>query len=308
MFHRWRAWGLAAACALLALGTPATAQQAVLGDRTYATCGDSDAAFAAAAAKNAELIDTLDWAPFGVAEKGWEIYAPLTQREIGTGCGFGTPKFAEALAALQARHGLKADGVFGPETFQVLKGLWQERRPFILARLRGECPVAPAAYIMTNLPGREDTYDRQDRRLRGDTLAAYRAMVAAARRDGVTLRDPKLLTIFSGYRQADVDGERCAAEGNCDGRRRAACSPHATGYAVDLNLGYAPGYRIDSTNPANRLYQTRTDAYRWLVRNAHRFGFVPYVFEPWHWEWIGEPAPATTAAAVASEAAFSTAK
>jgi len=267
---------------------PALAQQEVLG-REYATCGDADHPFAEAAKKNAELVDTLEWSPFGVAEKGWEIYGPLTQREIGTSCGYGTPKFAEALAAFQARYKLEADGIFGPDTFNVLKGLLQERRPFILARLRGECPTAPVTYIMTNLPKREDTYDREDRRLRGDALAAYRKMIEAARRDGIMLRDPKLLTIFSGYRQADADGERCVAEGNCDGKRRAACSPHATGYAVDLNLGYAPGYRVDSTHPTNRLYQTRTAAYRWLVKNAHRFGFVNYVFEPWHWEWIGEP-------------------
>ena len=71
---------------------------------------------------------------------------------------------------------------------------------------------------------------------------------------------------------------------------------NATGYAVDLNLGFAPGSRVDSTSQANRLYQTRTDAYRWLVRNAGRYGFVNYVYEPWHWEWVGEPADAATAA------------
>ena len=30
-----------------------------------------------------------------------------------------------------------------------------------------------------------------------------------------------------------------------------------------------------------------------LVKNAARFGFVNYVFEPWHWEWVGDPAPET---------------
>ncbi len=33
----------------------------------------------------------------------------------------------------------------------------------------------------------------------------------------------------------------------------------------------------------------QTPAYRWLLANARRFGFVNYVFEPWHWEWTGEP-------------------
>ena len=36
------------------------------------------------------------------------------------------------------------------------------------------------------------------------------------------------------------------------------------------------------------LGQTQTATYRWLVAYARRYGFVNYVFEPWHWEWIGE--------------------
>ena len=36
----------------------------------------------------------------------------------------------------------------------------------------------------------------------------------------------------------------------------------------------------------SRLHMTRGPTYRWLVRNAGRFGFVPYVYEPWHWEWV----------------------
>lgn len=290
--------GLAAAVAVATLfaGVEASQAQQALLDRDPAVCGGADAAFAEAAENNAKSLQTAQWTPFGTPETGWETYLPLIQRELGTQCGPGTPLFAQKLAEFQTRHKLESDGVFGSATFQVFKGLWQERRPFILARLRGECPTAPVEYIMTNLPKTEDTYDREDRRLRGDALKAYRAMVEAARRDGVMAGDPKLLTIFSGYRQADVDSERCASEGNCDGRRRATCSPHATGYAVDLNLGYAPGYRIDSTNPTNRLWQSRSRAYRWMVRNAERFGFVPYVYEPWHWEWIGDARPAAAAA------------
>ncbi|MCA1564182.1 MAG: hypothetical protein LC803_00720 [Acidobacteria bacterium] len=34
-----------------------------------------------------------------------------------------------------------------------------------------------------------------------------------------------------------------------------------------------------------RALQTETRAYRWLVRNAERFGFCPYFYEPWHWEY-----------------------
>jgi LAS superfamily LD-carboxypeptidase LdcB len=35
---------------------------------------------------------------------------------------------------------------------------------------------------------------------------------------------------------------------------------------------------------------TQSPAYRWLALNARNYGFVPYAFEPWHWEWIGDRA------------------
>lgn len=57
-------------------------------------------------------------------------------------------------------------------------------------------------------------------------------------------------------------------------------SPHHTGRAVDLHVGG----RI-STDPGNVEFQHRQTAYKWLVCNAARFGFYPYVREPWHWEY-----------------------
>ena len=57
---------------------------------------------------------------------------------------------------------------------------------------------------------------------------------------------------------------------------------------MDLYVGQAPGFGPDSSADPNRLFMSRTPTYRWLVANADRFGFVPYPFEPWHWEWTGE--------------------
>ena len=98
--------------------------------------------------------------------------------------------------------------------------------------------------------------------------------------------DPELLQIFSGFRDPEADAARCAAQGNCDGLRRAVCSPHRTGTAVDLYVGQLDQMGVDNTSPASRLHMTRGATYRWLVENAGRFGFVPYVYEPWHWEWV----------------------
>jgi LAS superfamily LD-carboxypeptidase LdcB len=57
---------------------------------------------------------------------------------------------------------------------------------------------------------------------------------------------------------------------------------------MDVYLGAAPGFVPESSADANRLFQSRTTLYRWMVRHAARFGFVNYPFEPWHWEWTGE--------------------
>lgn len=256
-------------------------------------CWGQAEAFGGAAEANARSLDTLGWTPFG-PEVGWEPYGPMIAQEIGAGdCAPYTPDFAAALAAWQGRWGLPATGVFGPDSFQVFKGLWQERRPFIQARLRDECPEPPSGFHLAELAIAEDSAQRPGRFLRVDVLDAYRAMVAAARAEVPEIAaDPELLTIFSGFRDPYVDAARCEAQGNCDGVRRALCSPHRTGTAVDLYVGRLLDAAADSTEVQNRLHQSRGAAYRWLVKNAGRFGFVNYVYEPWHWEYVGPPANA----------------
>jgi LAS superfamily LD-carboxypeptidase LdcB len=277
----------------------------------YAACSDAPAAFVKAAALNARSLGDLDWTPFGSPEKGWQVYDLLVGREIGANCGSGTPVFAEKLAAFQARFQLPADGVFTPVTFEKVKGLLQEERPFVMFRVAKVCPDAPSPLQLMALPKEAETFQREDRLIRTDVFAAYQRMVAAARAELPSLKDdPKALTIFSAYRSPEADAARCDLQGNCDGLHRAVCSAHRTGTALDMNVGWVDGVAADSTSPENRLLQTRTAPYRWLVMNAGRFGFVNYAYEPWHWEWIGEPGkpalgpipppPAAPAAAVSA--------
>ncbi|WP_309606689.1 M15 family metallopeptidase [Phenylobacterium sp.] len=241
-----------------------------------------------AAAGNRLSLPALVWAPFNRPETGWEIYAPLIAREIATPCPPDSPAFAAALAAWQARQGVPADGLMTEAVFARLKDLVQIRRPFVQLSARQVCPKAPAESALalaTPLEG----YSGKAIQLRPGALAAYRRLAAAARaEDPWIAADPRSLTIFSGYRSPEADAARCASDGNCNGVVRATCSPHRTGLAVDLYVGQAPGFRPDSSAEANRLAMSRGAAYRWLVSNADRFGFVPYPFEPWHWEWTGE--------------------
>lgn len=244
--------------------------------------------WAAPAWADAASIERMEWSPYGAVEWGWVTYLPLIQQELGTDCAPGSAVFAKRLAEFQYAHGLPPTGWFDAGTFRVFRGVWQERRPFVMARVREEpCPDPPPLYQLGYLVESEEHADRLTRLLRRDVLDAYRRMVAAARAEVPEVAaDPELLQIFSGFRDPEADAARCAAAGNCDGLRRAVCSPHRTGTAVDLYVGQIAGLGVDNTSPASRLHMSRGATYRWLVRNAGRFGFVPYAYEPWHWEWV----------------------
>ncbi len=256
---------------------------ALFGLGCYAEVG-----FGAAAHYNDAAQGELVFSPFGRLETGWAVYEPLAAETLQTHCAPDSQGFAKAVSAWQSAHGLPPDGALTPETFQTLKGVWQERRPFIMLRVAGICPAgADEAGLETLRPN--ETFGDKPVMLRPLALAALRRMAAAARQEAPeAAADPALLTAFSGYRSPDADLARCGREHNCQGMVRAQCSAHRTGLAVDLNVGFAPGFMADASADANRLYQSRTETYRWLVRNAARFGFVNYPFEPWHWEWTGE--------------------
>ncbi|MDB5442131.1 MAG: D-alanyl-D-alanine carboxypeptidase [Phenylobacterium sp.] len=242
------------------------------------------AAWRAAADANAQSLDALAWSPFGRPETGWTIYAPLIAREIGTGCAPQTPGFAGAYAAWQGRQRFAADGIFKVDDFPRLRGVIETRRPFVQLTAKGVCPAPPAdAALLAASPG--EGYGGKIVSLRASALEAYRRMAAAARAQGVATGDD--FKLVSGFRGPVEEAARCA-DGGCNTVSRASCSAHRTGLAVDIYLGRAAGADPVSSDEANRRAIVQTPAYRWLVANADRFGFVNYPFEPWHWEWTGE--------------------
>ncbi|HKT52888.1 MAG TPA: D-alanyl-D-alanine carboxypeptidase family protein [Caulobacteraceae bacterium] len=246
------------------------------------------AVFAPAALYNKAAMAWLPFSPFGRPETGWALYAPAIGREVGSACPADSAGFASAVAGWQKAHDLTANGALDETSFMAMKALWQARRPFVGIREAGICPDPPPAAALEALKPDEVLGDKPVE-LRADALAALRRMVADARREDPTIAaDPQLLTVFSGYRDPASDAARCEQEQNCQGLVRAECSSHRTGLAVDLMVGAAPGFVADSSDDANRRYQSQSPAYRWLVANAARYGFANYVFEPWHWEWTGE--------------------
>ena len=248
------------------------------------------AAFLPAALRNGLSRDNAAWSTFGRAETGWAIYEPLVGHEIGSACPADSAAFAGALAAWQASRRLDADGAMDEATLNALRLVWLSRRPFVAESEHGGCPAPPPASALV-LARPDEGYGSKPIQLLPQALFAWRTMTATARLEvPAVAADRRLLTIFSGYRDPATDAARCAAGGACGVVTRALCSAHRTGLAMDLYLGAAPGYDPASSADANRLYQSRSPAYRWLVANAGRFGFVNYPFEPWHWEYVGRAA------------------
>jgi hypothetical protein len=239
------------------------------------------------AERNAASLDTADLAPFGKAEHGWRIYAPHVAATIGTSCAHESKRFAAELARWQAGRRLPATGELDTATLGAMKAAWQQARPFVNQTGRGACPAAAREADLVDITPREGWHGKPGK-LDPRALAALRRMVAAARAaDPRIAREGEMLTIVSAYRSPAYDAARCKG-GRCNGIAKARCSAHRTGTAVDLYVGALPGYSPVATDDANRLHQSQTPAYRWLVRNARRFGFVNYVYEPWHWEWAPE--------------------
>jgi uncharacterized protein YcbK (DUF882 family) len=130
------------------------------------------------------------------------------------------------------------------------------------------------------------------RRVERNTYEAYKRMVAAAIADptlklartnsGELAPAEKYFKIVSAFRSPAYQEQLRRESPNAGSAGLAVNSPHFTGRALDLYVGGEPV----STSDSNRALQVNTPAYKWLVKNAERFGFRPYFYEPWHWEYV----------------------
>ncbi|HEU4595633.1 MAG TPA: D-alanyl-D-alanine carboxypeptidase family protein [Pyrinomonadaceae bacterium] len=246
------------------------------------------ALFAEAAERNNSLKYELDWAFGGKRQHGWYLYVPLISRLIETDAAAVPQDFAASLARWQKSEGLRASGVLDDETLYRMVSTWQG------SRLKEKSPAE--AHQLLLAPA-SDFYDptraEELRQVERETYAAYKRMVAAAVADpslglsatanGELAPSEKYLKIISSFRSRAYQ-ERLRKASPHSGRAGLAVhSPHFTGRALDIYVGGEPVETKDS----NRAIQVQTRAYKWLVKNAERFGFRPYYYEPWHWEYVG---------------------
>jgi LAS superfamily LD-carboxypeptidase LdcB len=237
---------------------------------------------AEAVSKNVTFRNELTWTFGGKQQRGWSLYDLLISRTLDTESQFDSGDFASSLSAWQRKKGLSNSGVLDQDSLMALITEWQSDR------LKNKTPAqsdqlltAPASdfFDPARLP--------ELRQVERNTYAAYKQMVAAA------ISDPSLkpddhpenanyFKIISAFRSREYQEELRRRSPNAGSAGLAVNSPHFTGRALDLYVGGDP---VD-TNDANRAIQVNSPAYRWLIRNAERFGFRPYFYEPWHWEYV----------------------
>jgi uncharacterized protein YcbK (DUF882 family) len=251
----------------------------------------STSLFAEAAARNTVLKYELNWAFGGKQQRGWYLYAPLISRLLETEGEPAPADFASALSRWQSAAGLSPSGVLDDETLYRMVSTWQG------ARLKNKEYATADSLLQAPT---SDFYDptRADelRQVEHETYAAYKRMVAAAAADrslglkltatGELAPEEKFFKIVSSFRSREHQAHLRAQSPGSGRAGLAVNSPHFTGRALDLYVGGEPVETRDS----NRALQVQTPAYRWLVRNAERFGFRPYYYEPWHWEYVGTAA------------------
>lgn len=248
----------------------------------------SSSMFGRAAAENTRLRSSLQWAFGGKTQTGWNIYVPLISHTIGTESGPDSADFAEALSKWQARAGVPETGVLDSETLATFTKYWQAQR---LGRSGLTSSDSLLAVPITEFfdPTRSPDLLQLER----ETYEAYKRMIAAAVKDlagqlkvtasGELAPEETFLRIVSAYRSPAYQAALRKQEPNAGRAALAKNSPHSTGHALDIYVGGEPVKTLDS----NRMIQVQTPAYKWLVKNAHRFGFYPYFYEPWHWEYVG---------------------
>ena len=244
--------------------------------------------FAEAASRNSLLRHELNWAFGGKQQRGWNLYTPLISRMLEADADAATGDFASALARWQKAAGLRSTGVLDDETLYQMVAAWQG------ARLKDKTYPTPDRLL---LAPPSDFYDpsrpEQLRQVERETYAAYKRMVAAALADaslglkagsdGNLAPGEKFLKICPSFRSREYQEQLRRQSPNSGRAGLAVNSPHFTGCALDIYVGGEP---VD-TKDANRALQVQTPVYKWLVRNAERFGFYPYYYEPWHWEYRG---------------------
>ncbi|HMO78299.1 MAG TPA: M15 family metallopeptidase [Candidatus Paceibacterota bacterium] len=130
------------------------------------------------------------------------------------------------------------------------------------------------------LPGKKDQY------FHGDAIKFLTNMLDDAKEDG---HDIKIISAYRSFdEQVQLKGQFSQTYGSGANTFSAdqGYSEHQLGTAVDI---------VDVATGATSQSFAQTKAYKWLMDNAYKYGFILsypegnnfYIFEPWHWRFVG---------------------
>lgn len=145
-------------------------------------------------------------------------------------------------------------------------------------------------YVPADLSEIDESYVADTSRLyflHSDVIPYLNDLMEDARDDGIELQVASAYRSFA--RQSQLKGEYRVTYG--EGANAFSADQ---GYS-EHQLGTAVDFTTPALNGGLRGFGD-TDAYQWLMENAHKYGFVLsypedneyYIFEPWHWRFVGE--------------------
>lgn len=236
--------------------------------------------------QNSQLKNNLKWTFGSKKQTGWYLYVPLIQQLIGTEEKPEADKFAVALAKWQQKSSLEPNGILDSETLYRMIEFWQSQRiNSSIYPQENELLTAPIADFY------DPTREAELLKVKREAFTAFKKLVAAAVADkslklkayksGNLAEGEKFLKIISAFRSREYQEKLRQKSPNSGRAGLALNSPHFTGCALDIYVGGEPV----TTKDENRAIQIETPVYKWLVKNAAKFGFYPYYYEPWHWEY-----------------------
>lgn len=244
----------------------------------------------AAASVNKSLKYDLTWNFGKKDQQGWYLYESLIRKMINVEAAAETPEFAVAVADWQAEKSISPTGILDKDTFGEMVKTWQSER----LGSRGTYATEETLLTAPISDFYDSSRDPELLKVERETYDAYKKMIAAAAKDlslnlkvtkdGTLLPDEKFLKIVSAFRSREYQQQLRLKSPNSGSAGLAVNSPHFTGQALDIYVGGEPV----TTKDFNRAVQVQTPVYKWLVKNASKFGFYPYFYEPWHWEYVPE--------------------
>ena len=145
-------------------------------------------------------------------------------------------------------------------------------------------------FIPTKLEKIRDRYimeGKSDQYFHANAIDYLEDLLDAAKRAG---HDIKVISAYRSFdEQQQLKGQYTQVYGSGANAFSAdqGYSEHQLGTTIDI---------VDTDTRISTIDFAKTEAYEWLLDNAYRYGFILsypegnnfYVFEPWHWRFVGE--------------------